>query len=107
MRPGALPGIIEQWQRMWTYLRRKPHVQMPMAESRITFRRNETRPLTERLGKAGAERLSGAKASRLGFTAHEQLPVPQAGGSGHTHAVAGWSRTTSGTRLSAKAAPSA
>lgn len=63
--PARVPRLVEQWREMWEYLRRAPHVHATVAESRITFRRNESRPLTERLpahgGYPGVHEAAGAR----------------------------------------------
>ena len=44
-----LPWLLDSWRHMWSYLRRAPAVARPLAEARVHFRFNDSRPLVERV----------------------------------------------------------
>ena len=43
-----LPGLIDTWERVWSFLRRAEPEPRALVESRVHFRSNDTRPLLER-----------------------------------------------------------
>ena len=52
--PRRLDGLIATWRRTWGFLRKAPPVAKTLAEARLHFRHNETRPLVERVASLPA-----------------------------------------------------